>query len=100
MPSFRMLPTRHYYEVQDRTTISALPRCSNLSFLRLLRHSRNFWHITTLKQGSQSKQSIIGITLGTKLSSVPPMSKRLPISVKGLRCSRHYPRHQREHDAK
>src|SRR5215475_11518661 len=62
--SFRMQPRNLCSKAHGNTTISVLPKCSNLSFLRLLRHSRNFWHITTLKQGSQSKQSIIGITLG------------------------------------
>src|SRR5262245_12873304 len=91
--SFRMLPTRHYYEVQDSTTISGSLRCSKPSFLRRLKDSLNSWRITILKQVSQRKQSPIGITLVKAQPNAQPMWKRLPISGKGSHYSRRSPRH-------
>src|SRR5262249_25086801 len=100
MRSFRILPTRHYYEVQDSTTISELLRYSKPSVLRPLRHSPNCWHITIPRQVWQRRRCTIGITLVKVPSNVQPMWKLSVTCVQGLSCSRHYQRHQSVPDVK
>src|SRR5215467_10638035 len=91
--SFRMQPHNLCSKAHGNTIISVLPRYWRHSSQRLLRQSLNSWRITTPRQVSPSKPSTIGITRGKKLSSVQRMSKRLSISVRDLRCSRHCQKH-------
>ena len=72
------------------------------SFLRQLKDNLNFWHITILRQVSQSRQFTIGITLVNELSSAQPMWKRLAHLRQGLALLQTFPetpeRLQREVD--
>src|SRR5215510_14460325 len=88
MPSFKMLPTRHYYEVQDRTTTSASPRYWRNSSQRRLKDNLNCWRITILRQFSQRRLLAIGTRLVNEPASIQPMWKLSVTCVKGSHCSR------------
>src|SRR5215471_16870582 len=83
MPSFRILPTSRYYEVQDSSITSVLPRYWRNSSQRLLRQNPSRWHITILRQVSLNRLLAIGTKLVNELASAQRIWKRLRISPKG-----------------
>src|SRR5215470_13874551 len=92
MPSFRMPPLNPCSKARNKDIISALPRCSNRSSQRLLRPSQNSWHIITLKQDWQDKQSPTGTRLVKKPARAQHMWKLSVTCGQGWSCSRHCPR--------